>query len=94
MLKKLLLIVLPLLLPLLLYWIYAALARRRAAVAGTAPPPRWQEAPWVWIIGAGVALMLAALATFGVTSSVEPGVQLVPPTVIDGEVVPSHPVEE
>ena len=93
MLKKFLTVVLPLLLPFLLYGIYWVLAQRRAA-AGKGPSPRWQEAPWVWITAAGVALMIGSLAVFGVTSGVAPGTQLVPPTVVDGEVVPSHPVEE
>ena len=63
-------------------------------MAGGAPPPRWQEAPWIWITAAGVELMVASIAVFGVTSGVKPGVRLQPPTVVDGEIVPSRPVEE
>ncbi|MDX1575796.1 MAG: hypothetical protein R3285_06365 [Kiloniellales bacterium] len=91
--KKFLTIALPLVLPFLLYWLYLAIARRRASVAGGAPPPRWQEAPWIWIAAAGVALMAASIAVFGVTSGVEPGVRLQPPTLIDGEIVPGGPAE-
>ena len=92
MLRKLLTIALPLLLPFLLYWAYLSLARRRTGVAGV--PPRWQEAPWIWIGAAGVALMIASLAVFGMSGGVKPGTRLVPPTLIDGEIVPSHPADQ
>jgi hypothetical protein len=92
MLRKLLTIALPLLAPFLLYWAYMSLARRRAGAAGAAgATPRWQDAPWVWIAGGGVALMIATLAAFGMSAGVKPGTRLVPPTVVDGKVVPSHP---
>ena len=91
MLRKFLTIALPLLLPFLLYGVYVTLARRRAGAGAQA---RWRDAPWVWITAAGVALMAASIAVFGVTAGVEPGTRLAPPTMVDGEVVPSHPVED
>ena len=92
--RKFLTIVLPLLLPFLLYWFYLMLARRKASAAGAPAPAGWQEAPWVWIASAGVALLIVSLVVFGLTSGVDPGTQLVPPTWVDGEIVPSHPVED
>ncbi len=95
MLRKLLTIALPLLLPFLLYWAYLSLARRRTGAVGVAGvPPRWQEAPWIWMAAAGVALMIASLAVFGLSTGVKPGTRLVPPTMVNGKVVPSHPADE
>ncbi len=94
MLRKLLMVALPLLLPFLGYALYLEIARRRAQKAGEAPVPRWQQAPWTWIALAGVLLMAASLATFGLRSGVEPGTQIEPPRLVDGDIVPSRPVEE
>ena len=92
MLRKLFTIALPLLLPFLLYWAYLSLARRRATAAGG--PSRWQDAPWIWMAAAGVVLMIASLAAFGLSSGVKPGTRLIPPTVVDGKIVPSHPAAQ
>lgn len=94
MLRKLLTVALPLLLPFLLYWAYLSLNRRRPSVAGAHAAPRWQEAPWVWIVAAGVLLMIASLAVFGMSGGVKPGTRLIPPTLVDGKIVPSHPADE
>ena len=92
--RKFLTNVLPLVLPFLLYGIYLTLARRKASAAGAPESPGWQEAPWVWIASAGMALLIVSLIVFGLTSGVDPGTNLVPPTWVDGEIVPSHPLEE
>ncbi len=94
MLRKLLMVALPLLLPFVAYFIYAAIARRRAQRAGDRPVPRWQQAPWTWIALAGVLLMAASLVTFGLGSGVEPGTRIEPPRLVDGKIVPSRSVEE
>ena len=94
MLRKLLLVALPLVLPFLAYALYLAIARRRAQKAGEGPVPRWQQAPWTWIALATVLLMAASLVTFGLRSGVEPGTQIEPPRFLDGDIVPSRPVEE
>jgi hypothetical protein len=94
MLRKLLLVALPLVLPFIAYAFYTAFARRRAQTAGEAPEPRWQQAQWTWIALAGVLLMAASLVTFGLSSGVEPGTQVEPPRLVDGDIVPSRPVEE
>ncbi len=91
MMRKLLTVALPLLLPFVLYWAYLSLSRRRAGAAAAAPRP---DVPWLWIAGAGVALMIASLAAFGLSGGVAPGTRLVPPTLVDGKVVPSHPADD
>jgi hypothetical protein len=94
MLRKLLTIALPLLAPFALYWAYMSLGRRRPGAAGAGALPRWQETPWIWMAGVGVALMIASLAAFGLSSRVKPGVRMVPPTLVDGKIVPSHPADD
>lgn len=92
MMRKLLTVALPLLLPFVLYWAYLSLGRRKAAGAGAAA--RRQDVPWIWIAGAGVVLMIASLAAFGLSGGVAPGTRMVPPTLVDGEIVPSHPADD
>ena len=95
MMRKLLTVALPLLLPFLLYWAYLSIGRRKAgAAAGTGAAARGPEVPWVWIAAAGVALMIASLAAFGTRGGVAPGTRLVPPTLVDCKIVPSHPAED
>ena len=65
------------------------LARRKASAAGAPAPPGWQDAPWVWIASAGMALLIVSLIVFGLTSGVDPGTNLVPPTWVDGVIMPS-----
>ena len=57
-------------------------------------PPRWANAPWTLILVSGVLLMVAALIAFAELTSYDPGTRLAPPRVVDGEVVPSHPIDE
>ena len=94
MLRKLLTIALPLALPVLAFALYQTLARRRARLAGEGVPPRWANAPWILILTAGALLMAASLATYSSLTGHDPGTKLAPPRVVDGEVVPSHPIEE
>ncbi len=94
MLRKLLMVALPLALPFVAYALYLAIARRRAQRAEDKPVPRWQQAPWTWIALASVLLMAASLVIFGLGSGVEPGTQIEPPRFLDGDIVPSRPVEE
>ncbi|MGH6946922.1 MAG: DUF6111 family protein [Kiloniellales bacterium] len=91
MLRILLTVVLPVLLPLAAFALYLLYARRRASAEGE-PPPGWAAAPWPWLGLVGLALVVVALLLVQ-NGSVEPGVELVPPHVEDGRVVPSAPKE-
>ena len=82
--RALLTIVVPLLLPTLLYGGWLALTRRR--------PPEWREAPWLGALVAGVALLLATLAVWGLGDRDVPGGHYVPPRLQGGEIVPGHVV--
>ena len=94
MLRKLLTIALPFAVPFIVYGIYLLAARRRARLANAGDLPRWQEAPWTVIVVVAVALMSASLIAFGLTTGVEPGTQLAPPRLENGQIVPAHPIEE
>ena len=67
MLRKLLTVVLPFLLPFLIYWFYLMIQKRRAKRTGDAPPEGWAAAPWGYILGAGVGLVIAALVIYRFT---------------------------
>lgn len=86
-------VLLPLTLPILIYGIYLVLARRRTRRAEAGQAPGWQDAPWTAILCAGVLLMLGALIYYRETAAVAPGIEIVPPSYVDGEIRPSHPVE-
>ncbi len=85
MLRVLLTIVLPLLLPAALYLLWVTTLRR--PVNDTT---LWGALPWVWLAGAGVALL--ALVLFVVTvhfGARQEGVY-VPPRWQNGHIVPGH----
>ena len=71
MLKKFLTVILPLVLPVVIYWVYLILARRKARLKAEGNLPGWQDAPWSWIIVAGVLLMAGALFYVRANSGVE-----------------------
>ena len=80
----------PVLLPAAVYFLWLAHETRRIERLGRGEPPRWHDAPWLWLAGAGIVLMLAiakALALFGGDRA---GPGYVPPQVIDGEILPGH----
>ena len=89
--QKLLAIVLPLVLPFLAYGFYLILVRRR--VAGGLAPETAARLPWLPLFLTGIVLMAIALVAIRFTSGHAPGTALEPPRFIDGEVVPSHPIE-
>ena len=85
MLRILLQYLLPLLLPFLVYLAYVALTRGRAS---------WlEDAPWLYLAAAGVALMAASLLTWGLMSGAPADHVYVPPRFEDGRVIPSTTVE-
>ena len=90
MLKKLLMVVLPVVLPFLLYWIGLKIAQRRRA---DGEAPGWERTPWFLLSFCSGALLVASLLYYRFTSGLEPGTELVPPSFVDGEVVPSHETE-
>lgn len=81
---------LPILAPTAIYFAWAATERRRRARIEAGEPLRWQDAPWLWLAGLGVAL--AAVVTFGLAlSGGEPTTGVyVPPRLEDGRIVPGH----
>ena len=91
--RKFLTIVLPLILPFLIYALYLTMARRRARLAGEGDLPRWQNAPWTWIIAAGVLLMMASLIAFRELSSVPAGTVLEPPRLEESQRQTGPPVQ-
>jgi hypothetical protein len=84
--RILLTIVLPLLLPTALYLLWA-ITLRPARESGTT---QWMALPWLWLAGAGVALL--AVVMFVVTvhfGTPQEGVY-VPPRWENGHMIPGH----
>ncbi|MBV9858543.1 MAG: hypothetical protein JO038_00340 [Alphaproteobacteria bacterium] len=85
MLRVILTIVLPLVLPTALYllWLRSVQSARAGTIA-------WRRMPWIWLAGAGAALL--ALVLFVVTvhfGGPQRGVY-VPPQWRNGQIVPGH----
>jgi hypothetical protein len=91
MLRVLLTVLLPLVAPFLIYlgWVWLV---RRKATAGVLTLD-WRETPWPWLLALGLCAGLAGLAYLYVSTGHPAGTKLAPPSVVDGVVVPSHPVE-
>lgn len=93
MLRSLLMVLLPLAAPTLIYLAYVLTVERRRALAGPdAARPWWVAAPWVPLIGSGVALVAVVLVGWALLGGGEPGRAYVPAHVVDGEVVPGTTV--
>ena len=84
--------VLPLVLPFLLYCIWLAVHRRRRQASGAAVPEGWglRDAPWTWLFIGGIALLGASLVSLALLGSSPPESKYVPPSIVDGEIVPSR----
>ncbi len=52
--------------------------------------PQWIYAPWLWMLVGTLILLIIGLISFGTPNGVEPGQTYVPPTMVDGEIVPGH----
>ncbi|MEQ9608523.1 MAG: hypothetical protein RLN99_12755 [Kiloniellaceae bacterium] len=89
MLRVVITVLLPLAAPFLLYIAWVWLVRHK--VAGGELVLDWRESPWPWLLGVGVAGALAGFAYIYATTGHPAGTELVPPALIDGRVVPSHP---
>ncbi|MEY4680169.1 MAG: hypothetical protein ACO3DJ_02275 [Alphaproteobacteria bacterium] len=89
---------LPLLAPTIAYAIWRAIAARRAAAPGDGEPggapaaTPWREAPWIWLGGTGIVLVVVVAATLGLTRSLGDigGGTYVAPRSVDGRIVPGH----
>lgn len=89
MLRALLQYLLPLFLPFLIYAAYILLAQGRL--------PDWlglSDRQWAMLGGAGIALMLVSMVSWGLLSGSPPGETYVPPRFEDGRVVPGTTVAE
>ncbi len=58
--------VLPILLPFIVYGVWRALARRKAQSASAAAPV-WRDAPWTWLLIAGLGLACVGLVALALT---------------------------
>jgi hypothetical protein len=86
-------VLLPLAAPTLIYLAYVlTIERRRVQAAPDAVQPWWVVAPWVPLIGSGVALVAVVLVVWALFGGVAPGGTYVPAHVVDGEVVPGATV--
>ena len=59
--------VLPLVAPFVIYGIWLAWARRKAWTAGASAAPEWRDAPWTWLIIAGLCLAIAGFIALALT---------------------------
>ena len=86
MLRVFLTIVLPLALPTALYvgWLVTA---QRVQRTGAVP---WAEVPWVWLAGAGAALLVLVLLVVNLHFGTSETGTYVPPRWEDGRIVPGH----
>jgi Family of unknown function (DUF6111) len=83
--RLLLTIVLPLLLPTVLYLVWVTTLRRpqNGAIA-------WTTWPWVWLAGAGIALLAIVLFFVTVHFGAQQEGVYVPPRWQNGHIVPGH----
>ncbi|MFM8681473.1 MAG: hypothetical protein ACKOGH_18005 [Alphaproteobacteria bacterium] len=88
---------LPLFAPTIAYAIWMSVSRRAAppgeGEAGDAPAATsWREAPWIWLGGIGIVLVVVVAATLGLARSLGDigGGDYVAPRSVDGRIVPGH----
>lgn len=86
--RRILYQILPFLLPFVIYGLWVFFVRRKTKAGGGV----WDDAPWTWLFGAGLAVMVATLFGVALLSGSEPGGAYQPPRVEDGKVVPGHVV--
>ncbi|HVM79448.1 MAG TPA: DUF6111 family protein [Stellaceae bacterium] len=89
MIRVLLTIVLPLLLPTLLYVLWVLTMRRAELNAGG---QLLQKVPLVWLAAAGLALVALVLVVASLGFGGSGNGVYVPPTTVDGKIVPGHVV--
>jgi hypothetical protein len=94
MLRLIIVVLLPLAAPFLIYAVVAWFLLRRRAAAGTpgSVTVDWRAAPLAWLLAAGACCALAVLVYLNATTGYSPDTKLAPPALVDGVVVPSHPL--
>lgn len=96
MIRALLLILLPIALPLLLYMGYLKFIKRPAPagdIGEVEAQERARQKTLFWIVLGMFVVAAAAFGTLRFSGTVPPGTVLEAPRLIDGKIVPSHPVE-
>ena len=88
MLRALLEYILPLVLPTMVYFVLRGWIAARAAKGQPVEKPAWWDAPWPWLLAAGIALLLATLVALSLLSGADPGASYRPPELRDGEIRP------
>lgn len=73
------------LLPTVIYVAYVLLKRR---IEGTSDINVLDDAPLIWLVAAGAALVIITLVVFGSVSGGKPGQIYEPPVYRDGQIVP------
>lgn len=82
---------LPLVAPTIVYGLWLVWERRRLERQGQGETQSWADAPWIWLGGVGIALMVTVAGVLGLSRSLgDIGGQYVAPRVVDGKVVPAH----
>jgi nicotinamide riboside transporter PnuC len=79
---------LPLILPAVIFLIWAWLSRHRHATGSL--QSRLQEGPWLWLIVAGLVLMVGGLVYMALSTGGDAGGTYVAPRWEDGRIVPGR----
>ena len=94
--RALLLILLPIVLPLLLYMGYLKFVKQPVPAGDVGEAELREQArlkTLFWIVLGLFVVVAGAFAALRFSGSVAPGTVLEGPALIDGKIVPSHPVE-
>ena len=86
MIRQILLALILLATPFALYATYVTFVQKKKAETGGT----WDEAPLVWLLSAGVALILISLTFLALNTGSEPGSAYRPARLEDGKLVPGE----
>ena len=76
--------------PAIAYAVWYRFAQRKAELEAAGALPRWQDAPWTWIVVATLAMLAASLVLLALEPDADPRGNYVPAKVEDGIIVPGH----
>jgi hypothetical protein len=65
---------------------------KQATTVGLEQEIDLSNAPWHWLIGGGLALVIVALVGSTLFGHRDPGQKYIPPTTVDGKIVPGRTV--